>query len=127
MAVWCVTVYLPDPASVALIGKILAKFSGASISNCGIVHLLSCGLHTKSARVSAPSRCIRRAPVFPIDLFERRLDQPEIPALAPVNNVHFLRFSVQEDKKLLSRHLDLEDRLIDVHRFHRVLLAMNDR
>jgi hypothetical protein len=49
---------------VALVGKILAKFSGASISNCGIVHLLSCGPHTKSARVSARARCIRRAPVF---------------------------------------------------------------
>src|ERR1700733_14005435 len=85
---------------VALTRKILAKFSGASISNCGIVHLLSCGPHTKSARVSAPARCIRRAPVFlSLDLVERRLDQPEIPALAPVNNVHLLRFSVQEDKK----------------------------
>jgi hypothetical protein len=35
----------------AFIGKIVAKFSSASISKCGFAHLLSCGPHTKNARV----------------------------------------------------------------------------
>ena len=50
-------------------------------------------------------------------------DQPEIAALAPIEDVHPRTARVHENQELPGRHLELQHRFVDKHRLDRITLG----
>ena len=57
---------------------------------------------------------------------QRRLDQSEIAALAPVEDVEPRAARVHENQKLARGHFELQDGFIDKHRLHWITFRSHD-